>query len=295
MSTYCLLRCNGFGPVEKGLVAQLRRWFEDRIIAVTDERHRSIDTGTLPKLALNDEVIEGMGLYAHRAWPWRCGDYALIAARAALPDASRFWIVEPDVYFATRDVSQIFAPLDMTDVDLISPVFQRSEEEWAWADRMAQHLQPVYRCHFPLIRASARLIDAVAEQRRAMTDAPGALPEQCWPNDEAVVATVAFANNMRAATIAELSEDPAVTENFSYRANRIWRLSHLRSAHPDGGIYHPAYPERRFVEHLEHMADDEPDRLDAYLERLGDCISAEEVMALLDRAAFSTKAQGVVA
>ena len=71
---------------------------------------------------------------------------------------------------------------------------------------------------------------------------------------------------------------------FTVRANRVWRLSHLRAAPPDGRIYHPAYPERRFVRFLEALADRAPERLAPLIERMGDSLSGAEAMALLGRA-----------
>lgn len=288
MATLCVLRCNGFGPVEKGLAATLRGWFGDDLVIAADERQWRIDTGDYAKIALDDEEVEELGLYPHRAWPWRCGDYALIAARAAYPEYDRFWVIEPDVFFSVDNIAEVFAPLELSDVDLVSAVFRRSDHHWMWTERMERHLEPVFACHFPMLRASARLIDAVATCRRAMSRDPGPDADTHWPNDEAVTASVAYAEQMRTATLAELSEDPTIAEPLVHRADRIWRMAYLRSAGADGRIYHPAYPERRFTEYLERVADQTPHELGPLIDRMEDCLNPEEVFDLISRAQMAT-------
>ena len=115
MSSLCLLRCNGYTPVERALVAQLRGWFEERVVLAADERQWEVKAQGVDKLSLTDGLVASLGLHPHHAWPWRCGDYALIAARAAYPKIRHFWVVEPDVYFATNTIEGLFAQMEMSD------------------------------------------------------------------------------------------------------------------------------------------------------------------------------------
>lgn len=280
MRTLCLIRCNAYGETEAALARFLKPWFGENLVLAADCRDRDVQTTDLPTLSLTDRRIDRLGLYRHPKWGWRCGDYALIAAAEAYPDITRFWLVEPDVFFAFPDARSVFAPMDLSDVDLISNRFRPAPEHWVWTGRMRRYLPSPYSCQFPLVRASAGLISDVAAMRRRMTGDMPDSPHTEWPNDEVVTASVAAAQDMRTATFRELLGPRAVARSFSARGRRLFRLSWLQKAGSGHQIFHPAYNEERFFQYLDTMARKDPDSLDLYLERIADSLSPAEVVAI---------------
>ncbi|NNU81536.1 hypothetical protein HMH01_13935 [Halovulum dunhuangense] len=244
----CLLRAERCTSPERGLLRFLRPHFGRRLACALDVRHRRDAPEATPVLELSDAAAAAEGLYLHPRWPWRCGDYALILARRRWPRVAHFWLVEPDVHFGFATAREAFALLDESDADLVAHRFGPAGRDWRWHASMAPHAKTVHACFFPLVRVSARLIDAVAARRRAMARL-GPDPD-LWPNDEAVVATAAGEAGWKVDGLAARLGPDAVALSFVWRGERVHRLSRLQAQPPDGRLYHPAYGDAEYFRHI---------------------------------------------
>jgi len=74
------------------------------VYLLLDERAGPIPCEPLRKISLNDDVVAKLQLRVTDDYAWRCGDYALFAARAMHPDEDEFWMIEHDVRINFKDL-----------------------------------------------------------------------------------------------------------------------------------------------------------------------------------------------
>jgi hypothetical protein len=175
-----------------GFIARLSQGGRYPVFVLADESRGPLDFGATPKISLTEGGVRAMGLYAEAPnLFWRCGDYGLYAARAALPEIDRFWLIEPDVWINLDRPAEFFARFEADPADLLAAHYRPAEPGWDWGKTMADG-GPVQRCLFPLVRVTARALDHLFEERCALGavfTAEGRDP-RFWPNDEVFTATM---------------------------------------------------------------------------------------------------------
>lgn len=203
-----LVRTHAFTPRTEAFVDRLSLESGRPVTLAVDETRGPVDCGGRSKLGLDPERLSALGLYAPPDAGWRCGDYALIAAREAFPDEDAFWLIEPDVRLRFPKASDFFAPCEdaARDLDFVAPHFAPSNPGWYWRTFMSDMHEQVYRCLFSLLFMRAGAVDAVARARRAASRETDAGPESArrWPNDEVLCATTLMAEGFRCADFNDL-------------------------------------------------------------------------------------------
>lgn len=168
MTTLAAIRTHRWGEDEERLAAQLAPVFGDRLVVVFHGRPADLSL-PLPVVDIDDAWVSGQGLRALSDWGWRCGDYFLYALRAARPDADRYWLIEPDVWFS-GPVERFFAETDALDHDLLGARVTDMTADHRFARGLPDiaHLRAI----FALTRFSGRAIDRLADLRRAYCAGP---------------------------------------------------------------------------------------------------------------------------
>lgn len=289
--TVCLIRTHRFGAAERRLLAFLRPRFGADLFMAADESRGPVDTEGVPKIALDDAALRELGLRPVPHWGWRCGDYFLTAARAALPGADRFWLIERDVWTTHPDADSLFARFDGADADLMAARYTPKGPYWHWTHLLAPHVDgTVHGMFFPILRATPRVIDAAHDLRRRLDAAIAERSQQAWPNDESVMATAAHLAGARVTALGRfLPEDPGLPA-LDTPENRFHHIDDLPATPPR--LYHPVYEEADYQARLEHQARTRPRRVDALIARHAHRVPPERAEALRGIADAALQARG---
>ncbi len=235
MKTVVLLRTHRFGAREAAFAGRLQRESGHAVYILADETRQPLDTSGFAKISISSCVAGGLGLPCPKDFGWRCGDYGFYAARAALPDASHFWLVEPDVYFSMANLAEAFEPFSACEADFIAPHLMRAEKAHFWYPTMRWRTADVYRCGFAFCRISAEAVDAcLVERRRQATMLPARI---MWPNDETFVATVLHRGGFSVADLNAAGRIACTEHSFGFADPH--RGEQLATTAFDGLIYHP--------------------------------------------------------
>jgi hypothetical protein len=235
------------------LISSLADSSRHPVYALVDESRGPIPFGTTPKIVLGPQTVGELGLYDQCQKPyWRCGDYGLYAARRALPEIKRFWMVEPDVRIRMDRPGVFFDRFDADPSDLIVSWFGPADTTWDWGRTMDDGA-PVWRCLFSLLRIGADAIDAMLGARQQMSArfVADACDPQFWPNDEVFTATTLMRKGFACRDLNALGAvyDP---QTFGY----WWPLSdrQVREQGQEGAVYHPVLNGDRYFQKLFHLA-----------------------------------------
>lgn len=207
---------------------------------VVDETNGRLDFGGAPKVSLTEQTVAELGLYdrAPKTF-WRCGDYALYAARRALPQYDAYWMIEPDVRLMAERPCDILARFPGPEhADLLAGRLRLAEADWDWGITLDPGAGPIWRCLFAVIRLSARAIDLLLEERRALSAARIAMDADplTWPNDEAFVATTLARHGM---AMHDLNAFGQVYDEIGLSYWFPVSERELQITGRDGWIYHP--------------------------------------------------------
>ena len=234
--TCILLRTHKVEPRDAAFLARLGAESAFATAVVADERRGVVDTRGHAKISLTRATAGGLGLHCPPDFAWRCGDYALYLARAAMPHIRHFWLIEPDVRPAFRDYGAFFRHFAEADgVDLIGFDFRRSDRQYYWFPTMRQRTPLVYRSLFALGRFSAAAIDLCRAERQR--DRGNVWARLLWPNDEVFTTTVLVAAG-RDVRDANTFGTPVYTpETFGFHT--LVRGEEFDTVATPGLVYHP--------------------------------------------------------
>ena len=162
MRTIAAIRTHVWGEEARRLHAQLAPVFGADLVVVFHNRPAGLDL-PLPVVDIDDAWVAGQGLRVLPDWGWRCGDYFLYALRAARPDADRFWLIEPDVYFSA-DPAPLFARLETSPEDALGVRIEPLPAN----DVFMRHAggRQLHRAIFAFTRWSAPVLDWLFDLRR---------------------------------------------------------------------------------------------------------------------------------
>ncbi len=261
--THILIRTHYVDDAVDALADQLRRETGWPVCLVVDETK-----GTLAAMAgrdhvaLTQDLFAGLQLYSTPDIGWRCGDYALYAARKALPEAGHFWMIEPDVRINLDNVGSFFRHFDrLPEYDLLATYYGHAGPDYKWTAMIAPFCAEPRKCMFPIVRFSAAALDYLLLQRRVLSSAfreerywDGRLRSlELWPNDEVFTASMLHQGGFLAADINALGGTFYHDQTFSY-AFPI-SLERFGSMPRDGQIYHPVLQGDAFLRKIRSMFD----------------------------------------
>ncbi|WP_394159319.1 hypothetical protein [Galactobacter valiniphilus] len=181
------------------------------IVYVSDERSSAYAwPQSCDVIRMTNEALASAGLFHEREnVGWVCGDYAYALLLERQWDFA--WLIEPDVALVGT-AAELVRQADAGDADLIGTRIgvRPAEWNWPWRDRWL-HLRPtqddVQGLFFPLTRLSRSLASAVLQTRQEMTE-PLKMDESARvPNDEVVVATVAYYGGYQTLDLKQLSPE----------------------------------------------------------------------------------------
>ena len=260
-STCILIRTHYSDPLIGEFAARLRHDTGWPVYLVLDETKGPADPAPgEDRISLTYGLFEAMGLYSTPDIGWRCGDYALYAARKALPDVTYFWMIEPDVRIGLQDLGDFFGYFAAhPDYDLLATYYGAAGPEYQWTAMIAPFAAHPKKCMFPIVRFSARALDYLLLRRRLLSEAfwsgrytDGRLRSlEIWPNDEVFTATMLHEGGFRAADLNATGREFYDSQSFSY-AYPI-SLQRFNGMAADGRIYHPVLASGAFLRKIRSM------------------------------------------
>lgn len=250
-----LFRTNLFEKLHESILDKIIGTSGLPVFVITDESAGFVEVGDkYQKISIKREDLINMGLINLDEWGWRCGDYFLIMARNELKEFDYFWMIEPDVFIDFDQCSDFFGKFsDGDDVDLWVAELRTNDASWFWHNGMAKyHSGPVSRCLYPLLRISARLIDAIANRRKEIRELLKiadlsmviAVPPSDYPNDEAITATLACSPPFNARDFSEIGD---LYSHETYRFGWPLSRSQLENGSQTKKLYHPALSGEHFL------------------------------------------------
>ncbi len=248
-----LVRTHYVDDEVRALIGSLAESSPHPVYALVDESRARVEFGSIPKISLGPDLPGELGLYdGCEKLYWRCGDYGLYAARRALPDKARFWLIEPDVRIRMDQPGAFFDRYADDPADLIVSHLRPAEPTWDWGKTMDDG-KPVWRCLYPLLRISAPALDALVEARREFGQrfVAAGVDHQFWPNDEVFTATTLARRGFDCRDLNVLGQvyEP---NTFGY----WWPVSdrQVREQGREGTVYHPVLNGDRYFQKLFHLA-----------------------------------------
>ena len=182
-----------------------------------------------------------MGLFMPADAMWRCGDYCLYAALAALPDARHFWLVEPDVRIHGRAPAALFdgADAERARADFVTAWFVTASPEWSWFATVAPFYPKTSNCMLQLARFSRPFVEALLEARLGLSRrfANEGRPAAAWPNDEAFIGAIAGSGRFRVETLRDHAPGFSTDGTFTFIKPTSGHA--LERIPADERIYHP--------------------------------------------------------
>jgi hypothetical protein len=228
------------------MVRRLQAQVSRQVIAVVDEHNAPVDIPSdILKVTLEPA---GLGLLVPADYGWRCGDYSLYAALAAAPEASDFWLIEPDVRIHSATPGAFFDGTEATrGADFVTGWFVTASAGWLWYNTISPFVPHPFNCMMQLCRVSHAAVARLLQERRILSQRfqQDRLDIRSWPNDEAFVGAKLVEHGFRVVTFKEHAPDfrTAGTFTFTRPTSARW----LDSVPPDNGIYHPVEQGERFV------------------------------------------------
>ena len=207
------------------------------ITLACDDRQSEVRAGDRRRVGYDADRLARMGLYAHPACGWRCGDYQYYVLRAECPDYDDYWLIEPDVLIHATDLTAFFAAFAGDRADFLAGRYGTRDASWAWHDRMALFAPAVFGCVFPITRLSGRAIDYLLAERQRLSADPAAAAPKPWPNDESFVATALAAGGFACADLNAAGRQ--VRSAASLRTGVMHDEDEIAKLPADGLIYHP--------------------------------------------------------
>ncbi len=249
MSEVIVVRTHYYDPQLDKMVRRLQRTSARRVVVVVDERRSKINIpADLLKIVL-DPAADGLPMPSD--YGWRCGDYSLYAALKAVPDASHFWLIEPDVRIHSEDPSTFFDGGESTAAaDLLTAWFVVSSAEWVWHRTIAPFERNVYNCMLQLCRVSRPAVDWLLRERIALGSRfeSKSLGLNDWPNDEAFIGAALMRGGFKIATFA--SHAPSYRTAGIFTFDKPTSARWLEGVAYDRGIYHPVVSGQKFMTRL---------------------------------------------
>jgi hypothetical protein len=135
--TAILVRTHYADAEVRALIGGLAESSPHPVYALVDESRAPVAFGDTPKISMGPGLAAELGLYdGCQKLYWRCGDYGLYAARRALPDKARFWLIEPDVRIRMERPGEFFERFNADPSDLLVSWFRPAEPNWDWGRTM---------------------------------------------------------------------------------------------------------------------------------------------------------------
>lgn len=266
-----LIRTHVLDDQVRAFVETMRRDPEFDLFAVVDECRGRIDFGDIPKIPLISDLPAELGLYGQAPNQfWRCGDYALYAARRMLPHYRAFWMIEPDVRInSSRPMGVLdrFPPPE--EVDFLAGHLRPAEPDWNWGHTMDAAEGPIWRCLYSLIRISARAIDVLLAERQEASRRfeEGGRDPEWWPNDEVFTASTLARRGLACRDFNDFGE---IYDGVGFSYWLPVSEHDLASSGREGWLYHPVLSGQRYFIKLFRIASQQGtlDRLDRVIDAL---------------------------
>jgi hypothetical protein len=281
MSEIIVLRTHFYDGFVDRMLRGLATATHRRVVTVVDERAGAVDMpDDIPKIVLNPADI---GLVTPPDYGWRCGDYALYEVARAVPEASAYWMIEPDVRIHSANTKAFFDGSQATEnADFITAWFAPAGPRWQWHATMAPFAERQYHSMMQLCRFSPSAARLLLRERRGLSarflSEGRALAS--WPNDEAFVGATLMDFGFNVATFRDHA--PGFHTEGSFTFTRPTSARWLETVPPDNRIFHPVVRGQKFRERLAAYLKDgqgprgEPMQIEPDLQKQLDVESAPE-------------------
>ena len=206
-------------------------------IFCVDERNGRVDMDGRTKIGFDAATLADMGLYAHRASGWRCGDYCYYVTRQACPDFDVYWLIEPDVRIHTFDLGGFLGQFAGNPADLLAAQYGPRDGVWGWSRTILPLGLKPFGCLYPITRLSGRAVDRLYEVRRAHSADPAIAERDAWPNDEAFTASVLSAGGFTCEDFN--SSGLTCYTGHTLAVTAVVDYDRVEAQPADGLIYHP--------------------------------------------------------
>ena len=227
-----------------------------RVVLLADEASGPVAAPAHREKVVLDPATQGLHMGTDTMW--RCGDYCLYAAIAALPEAGHIWLIEPDVRIHGDDPTALFdgAASSRPRADFVTAWFVTASPEWSWFGTIAPFFPTTCNCMLQLARFSRPFIEALFEARVALSRrfAAEGRASATWPNDEAFIGAIAHARQVRVETLAQHA--PGFSTDGSFTFVRPTSGTWLEAAPLDNRIYHPVLFGQSFLNRARHYLND---------------------------------------
>ncbi|MCA0043886.1 component of SufBCD complex [Celeribacter litoreus] len=244
--TDCIaIRTHKWGVEEDRLVAALAPVFGDDIVVAFHNRPEDVQP-PVRVANFNDRWVRSNKLRPVGDYGWRCGDYALYAARLAFPEYDRYWLIEPDVLI-NGDVAAFFAEAAQRPEDGLGVDFRKqSLDENRFVKGLPAGMTP-YKATFALTRFSGKAIDYLLEARRAYSKNT-AVGFNRFTNDETFCFShLASHTDFTVGGLAEQMPEWFNRKMFSPDPDRFDRAIFAELG-DENQVCHPVHPLSEFIE-----------------------------------------------
>ncbi|MEO1640397.1 MAG: hypothetical protein AAFU41_14245 [Pseudomonadota bacterium] len=241
-----LIRTNTSDDSLMALAETMEKAFGVKPSLVADESRGHVDAGRFPKISLTPQVIKGFGFASiPRNWGWFCGDFSLYAAMQACPHATRFLMIEDDVFINDAGATELADFAKSTELCGAAFGLQVKDRPPKYSTDLAQlDLSNLGGCLFPLTIMNRRVVVEMMKLRGRVQEHP-----HLRVNDEGIFANTIIENGLAFGDLSVCL--PALFSSGPFSTNPPFLRESFAGMGDGPLIAHPVLPAARIIDRIE--------------------------------------------
>ncbi|MDJ0823597.1 MAG: hypothetical protein QNJ09_17540 [Paracoccaceae bacterium] len=206
--------------------------------------------------------IEPLGLlpFLRHKMLWYNGDYPIYFFFDQNPDYDLYLLIEYDVYFTDKALTQFFAHIDATRADFFGVNIHLAPSHWKWTEAALQYHDKAYGTFFPIIGLSNTAVATLFANRQRQAQLYIDKKTTMWTHCEAYVPTEAMAAGFRCHSLERSLNLP----KSAFGTTTLGCAELLDRSEDTDLIRHPVLPAPDFLAKLIFVAGGTP--LDVFLQ-----------------------------
>lgn len=225
------------------------------VVLVVDELNTTVDTGYLPKISINKNVLVKHGLYAEiDKLGWLCGDLGLYLMALAYPNYEGYWFVEDDALIMHNQLAYFLGNPLLENLDFCAKSLWNAHDTWKWKNAAETYFNvPVAKkCLFSIIFISNKLVfDALDSRRRYIKEYTEGEYE-IFLNDESFLSNFASKNNYLLCELGELYGEKYLS-SYKFTTQNHLNFFNITLSKVENGFYHPILIKNNSKDYIDRL------------------------------------------
>lgn len=225
------------------------------VVLVVDELNTTVDTGYLPKISINKNVLVKHGLYAEiDKLGWLCGDLGLYLMALAYPNYEGYWFVEDDALIMHNQLIYFLGKPLLDSLDFCAKSLWNAHNTWKWKSAAETYFNiPVAKkCSFGVIFISNKLLFNVLDSRKQYIREFTEKEYEIFLNDESFLSNFSIKNKYLVCELGKLYGEEYFS-NYKFSTQNHLNFFNLTLSKVDNGFYHPILIKNNSKDYIDRL------------------------------------------